>query len=253
MEKKKRVSIIVAIIMTIAILQIGQKAMAERQSDDNFYHFVFKINKDTIPNYKEDYNRLTNELFEVLQKKIDLFGFKYCDIALVEQDNFVITCETSDDPDKIITVIQSEKLPIPLTLITYFKCGLPCAISNAYCRTAEECISRGLSHGSVDNSDEAISDFNKAIEIDPNSAEAYYCRGRAYHDRGNLDKAISDYTQVIKINPNYFEALKKRAMVYLYKKDYAKSWEDVHKVEAIGFKVDTEFLEKLKKASGREK
>ena len=49
--------------------------------------------------------------------------------------------------------------------------------------------------------DSAISDFNKAIEINPDFAEAYCARGIAYGKEGAHGLAISDYTKAIEINP----------------------------------------------------
>ena len=46
----------------------------------------------------------------------------------------------------------------------------------------------------------AISDYTKAIEINPKSAFAYTDRGLAYKRKGEYDLAISDYTKAIEIN-----------------------------------------------------
>lgn len=80
----------------------------------------------------------------------------------------------------------------------------------------------------------------------------YLKNGDNYYQRGDYDQAISDYNKAIKIRPDgsaYFE----RAFVYFLIKQYDKSWEDVHKAESLGSKLDQKFLEQLKKASGREK
>jgi len=43
--------------------------------------------------------------------------------------------------------------------------------------------------------DQAVTDFTKAIEIDPNYANAYNNRGSIYSDKGRHDQAISDYAK----------------------------------------------------------
>jgi len=40
--------------------------------------------------------------------------------------------------------------------------------------------------------EQAILDFNKGIELDPNNYRAYRLRGAAYSKIGEYDKAISD-------------------------------------------------------------
>ena len=37
----------------------------------------------------------------------------------------------------------------------------------------------------------------------PGSASAYFSRGMIYYQKGNLDNAISDYDKAIELNPNY--------------------------------------------------
>jgi tetratricopeptide (TPR) repeat protein len=51
--------------------------------------------------------------------------------------------------------------------------------------------------------DKAISDYTKAIELNPKHADTYYSRGLAYNKMGQYDKAISDYTKAIELNPKH--------------------------------------------------
>jgi tetratricopeptide (TPR) repeat protein len=85
------------------------------------------------------------------------------------------------------------------------------------------------------------------------TAEEYFQQGLAHDQQGNLPQAISDYTKAIEINPNLADAYNNRAIAYYYDKEYDKSWADVHKAEELGYAVKPEFLEALKQASGRDK
>ena len=58
----------------------------------------------------------------------------------------------------------------------------------------------------------AISDYTKAIEIDPNDAEAYYNRGNAKSDLKDYYGAISDFTKAIEIDPKDKSAYKNRGV-----------------------------------------
>src|SRR5215204_1440714 len=51
--------------------------------------------------------------------------------------------------------------------------------------------------------DEAIREYTKAIELNPQFAEAYYNRGIAYSDKKEYDAAIQDYTKAIELNPRF--------------------------------------------------
>ncbi len=57
----------------------------------------------------------------------------------------------------------------------------------------------------------AIADFDTAIHINPNAAEAYYYRGKARLALDHLDSAIADFDTAIHINPKYVEAHHLRA------------------------------------------
>lgn len=85
------------------------------------------------------------------------------------------------------------------------------------------------------------------------TAEEYVRSGRIHGLRGNFTQAISDFTKAIEINPNYADAYYFRAVLYNKLKDYDKAWQDVHKAEDLGYKFDFQLLEDLKKASGRDK
>ena len=75
-------------------------------------------------------------------------------------------------------------------------------------------------------------------------------------DQKEIDNIIAVFTESIKHNPNYAGAYYNRAVAYFYKNDYDKSWQDIHKAEALGINIDVKFIElvvKLKQASGRDK
>ena len=52
--------------------------------------------------------------------------------------------------------------------------------------------------------DQAISKWNKVLETDPGNADAYYNRGVAYRKKGELEQAMSDYTKAMEIDPPMF-------------------------------------------------
>ena len=72
---------------------------------------------------------------------------------------------------------------------------------------AEKYVAQGDAHFAQGLYNEALAEYNAAIEYDPGLAAAYWGRGRVYHfDRGLYSKAADDYSRVIELNPVYTEA-----------------------------------------------
>jgi tetratricopeptide (TPR) repeat protein len=53
---------------------------------------------------------------------------------------------------------------------------------------------------------EALEELNKAIDVDPRNAEAYYWRGRTLVSLGRLDQGVDDFKAAVKFKPDYSEA-----------------------------------------------
>jgi tetratricopeptide (TPR) repeat protein len=53
---------------------------------------------------------------------------------------------------------------------------------------------------------DACIDYSKAIEIDPQDAQAWSNKGTALDDLGKLDEAIKAYDRAFEINPQYVDA-----------------------------------------------
>ena len=85
---------------------------------------------------------------------------------------------------------------------------------------------RGIAYRWKGQYDQAISDHNKALEINSRYAEAYNSRGVAYYTKGQHDKAISDYNKAIEINPRYAYAYNNRGVAYDAKGNMKKACSD---------------------------
>ena len=62
---------------------------------------------------------------------------------------------------------------------------------------------RGMAKYSLDEYEEAITDYNRSIELDPDSSDTYICRAQALLKIGNLSEAFDDAAhayEIIKIN-----------------------------------------------------
>ena len=75
---------------------------------------------------------------------------------------------------------------------------------------------RGATHSSLGQFDKAISQYEKAISLKPNYAEAYYNLGYSYHKLGQLDKAVRSYKKVVDIKPEYAENHSNKILSVIY-------------------------------------
>jgi tetratricopeptide (TPR) repeat protein len=117
--------------------------------------------------------------------------------------------------------------------------------AHAYNHRAIEYLKRG-------QYDNAISDLNKALEINPRYDEAYYNRGNAYFSKNQHDRAIADYSNALDINPRYAKAYYDRGVAYYFKGEYEKSWADIRRAQNLAYQIPPQFLERLYKDSNRQ-
>ena len=96
-------------------------------------------------------------------------------------------------------------------------------MSNQSNMSAEAYYNRGTAYARQGDFENAIADYNKAIELNSMFVDAYYNRGLIYEDRGlgnilsgrdYFEKAIADYDKAIDLNPNFAKAYNNRGIAY---------------------------------------
>lgn len=85
---------------------------------------------------------------------------------------------------------------------------------------------KGLAHGKANEHKQAIEDYDKAIQLNPNNPVIYNDRGDSHLALNNHENALADYNQAIALNPNYDSAYINRSKCHLKNKNYAKSIAD---------------------------
>ena len=98
---------------------------------------------------------------------------------------------------------------------------------------AEELNNKGNELVGQGRYDEAIAQFDKAIELDPEYADAYYYRGLAYYYKRDFDKAIADSSKVIELDPEDIRAYCNRGLAYYYKPDFDRAITDFSNAVAL--------------------
>lgn len=90
----------------------------------------------------------------------------------------------------------------------------------------DACYSRGMNRCRQEEYEAAIKDFDQAIEINSNWAEAFYNRGLAYSKLAEHQKAIEDYTKALEINSDWADVYNNRGNAYYKLGDYEKAIAD---------------------------
>jgi putative GTP pyrophosphokinase len=85
---------------------------------------------------------------------------------------------------------------------------------------------RGMANFAQSNYDDAIVDFNKALEFDPKSYKVAYYRGVVRSVLKQLPEAIDDYTMSLDINPFQAYCLFRRGQAYFHIGDYPQALSD---------------------------
>jgi tetratricopeptide (TPR) repeat protein len=87
---------------------------------------------------------------------------------------------------------------------------------------------RGFAYTKFREYQQAIADYDHAIELFPNSARAYASRGSAYRDLSEYQRAIEDYNQAIELKPNFVWAYRGRGQCYNFLKEYGLAMKDLN-------------------------
>ena len=98
----------------------------------------------------------------------------------------------------------------------------------------------------------AIADLDKAIEIDPKYAAAYHVRGIAYFSKKKLPQAISDYSKAIELDPGNVRFYVSRMSAYFKMGNNDKVWKDIIKIQQLGGTVNPSIINMLKNKKYRE-
>lgn len=83
------------------------------------------------------------------------------------------------------------------------------------------------------NNPEAMKAFDKAIEIDPNYAQAYVGRAAIYNDWEQYDKALKESEQAIKLAPNLAWGFNNRGAAHTGLMNYQAAIQDLNKAMVL--------------------
>lgn len=88
----------------------------------------------------------------------------------------------------------------------------------------------------------ALADYEQAIRLRPDLAEAYFRRGRVLARQGKTNAAVSDFSTALDLDPSLTSALVDRAILLLTRRqDYIGSIADFDKLINLGLDLDKSY------------
>jgi tetratricopeptide (TPR) repeat protein len=104
-------------------------------------------------------------------------------------------------------------------------------------RNAREAFDAGMRLMKATRYDQAILNFNRTVDLQPDFADAYRMRARAYAAEANPDQAIRDLTRLSELVPGDTLALVERGFARMDKKDYPGAIADADRTIALDPKL----------------
>ncbi len=101
---------------------------------------------------------------------------------------------------------------------------------------------RGLAHSRAGRYDQAIRDFEEALKFKPENPSALNNRGNAYRAKNQFDKALVDYDNAIAMRPDYGFGFYNRGLAFEGKAIAMESVATGHTSEAKSVKIQVEEL-----------
>ena len=99
----------------------------------------------------------------------------------------------------------------------------------------EEYLERGYEEIVSGDYNAALKYFNIAIEIDPQSVEAYNNRGLVLGIMGDYSSALQDFNKSIQIDPDNAEAYKSRGITKLHLNQKGAGCQDLTQAAKMGY------------------
>ena len=88
---------------------------------------------------------------------------------------------------------------------------------------------RGYAYMNMNNYNAALSDYNKAISLNPNNNVAYNNRSVVYNNMQKYLEAVADCNKALKIDPSHAEAYINRGVSYMKLGNYTAAMQDFNK------------------------
>ena len=117
----------------------------------------------------------------------------------------------------------------------------------------QSAIDQGMRHSEAGRYDQALQAFDQALKLKPNDPAIITYKATVYYAKGNHAQALQLCEQALKLNPNFGRAYYQRGMIFEKQEKYDQAVADLQKAKSLGYGVDPDFIELMKKKAAAKK
>ena len=117
----------------------------------------------------------------------------------------------------------------------------------------QSAIDQGMRYSEAGRYDQALQAFDQALKLKPNDPALISYKATVYYAKGNNAQALQLCEQVIKQNPNFGRAYYQRGMINEKQEKYDQAVVDLQKAKSLGYGIDPDFIEMMKRKAAAQK
>ena len=114
-------------------------------------------------------------------------------------------------------------------------------------------IDQGMQASQAGRYDQALQAFDQALKLKPNDPALISYKATVYYAKGNNAQALQLIEQIIKQNPSFGRAYYQRAMILEKQEKYDQAVADLQKAKSLGYGIDPDFIELMKKKAAEKR
>ena len=88
---------------------------------------------------------------------------------------------------------------------------------------------RGIALANLKRYEEALKDYNRALELEPDAPDTLCNRGFTFFKLRSYEEALNDYSRLLKLHPDYTAALCRRGLTYAEIERYEEALKDYNR------------------------
>ena len=111
-------------------------------------------------------------------------------------------------------------------------------------------VQQGIENSQSGRYDQALKAFDQALKLKPKDQALITYKGIVYYAKGNNSQAMQLFEEALKLDPNFGRAYYQRGMIYLHAEKFDQALADITKAKNLGYGVDPDFIELIKRKMG---